>query len=67
MERAYLSTVATALSAASAAFSAASPMSVTTALILGLTASVRSRYAWTTSRDDRCLALISAASVVASR
>jgi hypothetical protein len=54
--------LATALSAASALASACSAMSVTTALICGFTASMRSKCAWTTSRDESCFVRMSAAS-----
>ncbi len=59
--------LATALSAASALASASSAISVTTALTFGLTAAMRSRCAWTTSREESCFVRMSAASAVASR
>ncbi len=53
---------ATARSAASAAASASSASGSTTALIRGLTASIRSRQDWTASRADTCRDRISQAS-----
>jgi len=58
---------ATALSAASAPLSASSATRVTIALILGFTSAMRSRCAWTTSRDESCFVRIRDANAVASR
>jgi hypothetical protein len=56
----------TASSAASASRKAFSASRVTMALIFGLTSTMRSRWAWTTSREDTCLLAINPARVVAS-
>ena len=62
-----LAPLATALSAASAASNAFSAVRVTTALIFGFTALMRSKCAWTTSREESCPVRISSANAVASR